>query len=207
MTDEQELELDEQLASHQPLLEQRDALIKKKKTKPWYRHRLVMISGAVLLLLGFSYTLISSQISRIASKAITDTVMHVTKMDLSHPESTSVTLNLSLSLEVMSSFPATVDATTFVIAYQDVIVGSFQAPVMHMRHGMNELVFSNSTLEIKDKKAWNHFAGDMMKLSQIQYQISSSLILHVRLLRGLVTFSASDIPLHKSMTFKGMDGL
>ncbi|RQM12164.1 hypothetical protein DD237_008108 [Peronospora effusa] len=207
MTDEQELELDEQLASHQPLLEQRDALIKKKKTKPWYRHRLVMISGAVLLLLGFSYTLISSQISRIASQAITETVMHVTKMDLSHPESTSVTLNLSLSLEVMSSFPATVDATTFVIAYQDVIVGSFQAPVMHMRHGMNELVFSNSTLEIKDKKAWNHFAGDMMKLSQIQYQISSSLILHVRLLRGLVTFSASDIPLHKSMTFKGMDGL
>ncbi|CAH0479243.1 unnamed protein product [Peronospora belbahrii] len=213
MTNDQELELDERFASHEPLLGLHDAPSKqkdekkKKKTKMYYFRRFMTVSGAVFLLLYVSYRAVSSQMSRVAAKAIEDTVMNIEQMELSHPESNFVTLNLRLSLIAMSSFPAMIDATTFAIGYKDVLVGSFQAPVMHIRHGINEQVFPHSMLEIQDKKAWDQFAGDMMRLSQIQYEIRSTLTIHVQMLGGLVTLSASGIPLHKTMTFKGMDGL
>lgn len=207
-TREDELDLDERLAAQQPLLGLHDEGFspKKKPVKPWYRRRLATVSGAILILLGLSYLIVSSQVKRIATKAIKDTVMHIERMDLSHPSTASVTLNLSLSLLAASPLPATVESATFNIKYEDHLVGSFQAPEMKITHGTNNQKFPNSILTIADKHVWDRFAGDMIRNSDIQYDISGSLDIHVRLL-GLVTFSASDIPLKKTMTFKGMNGL
>ncbi|KAL3656877.1 hypothetical protein V7S43_018217 [Phytophthora oleae] len=204
---EDELDLDERLAAQQPLLGlYDDGFIRKKPTKPWYRRRPATVLGMVLILFGLSYLIVSSQIKRIATKAIKDTTMHIERMDLSQPSTSSVTLNLSLSLMAASPFPATVESATFSINYEDHHVGSFQAPEMKITHGTNDQVFPHSTLNIVDKEAWDQFAGDMMRKSDIQYEISSTLNIHVRLL-GLVTLSASDIPLKKVMAFKGMNGL
>ncbi|KAF4132006.1 hypothetical protein GN958_ATG18789 [Phytophthora infestans] len=206
--EEDELDLDERLAAQQPLLELHDGNYKPRKpVKPWYRRRLVTVTGVVLLLCGLSYFVVSSQISRVATKAIKDTVMHIEKMDLSRPQSSSVALNLSMSLMAASPFPATVDPATFSIKYGGLEVGTFQAPSMSITHGTNNQVFPNSTLKIQNKKAWDQFAGDMMRRSNVQYEISSKLNIHVRLLGGLIKLSASDIPLSKTMAFKGMDGL
>ncbi|KAE8915577.1 hypothetical protein PF003_g88 [Phytophthora fragariae] len=209
--DELELELDERLAAQQPLLGPHEGGYrndgKRRGRTPWYRRRLASVLGFVLLLCALSFVVVSSQIQRIAAKAIKDTVMHVERMDLSRPGSRSVTLNLSLSLLAASPFPATVEAATFAIAYKQQPVGTFEAPSMEIRHGVNEQSFPNSTLEIGDKKAWDQFAGDMMRLPMVQYEISSSLNIHVRLLGGLVRLSASGVPLKKVLKFRGMDGL
>ncbi|KAE9358635.1 hypothetical protein PF008_g2611 [Phytophthora fragariae] len=209
--DELELELDERLAAQQPLLGPHEGGYrsdgKRRGRMPWYRRRLASVLGFVLLLCALSFVVVSSQIQRIAAKAIKDTVMHVERMDLSRPGSRSVTLNLSLSLLAASPFPATVEAATFAIAYKQQPVGTFEAPSMEIRHGVNEQSFPNSTLEIGDKKAWDQFAGDMMRLPMVQYEISSSLNIHVRLLGGLVRLSASGVPLKKVLKFRGMDGL
>uniref|UniRef100_A0AAV1TED1 Polyketide synthase n=1 Tax=Peronospora matthiolae TaxID=2874970 RepID=A0AAV1TED1_9STRA len=53
-------------------------------------------------------------------------------MDLSHPNSDAVTLNLSRSLVATSSFPATIDAAMFMISYEHVAVGGFHASSMHV---------------------------------------------------------------------------
>ncbi|KAL4173397.1 hypothetical protein KRP22_005353 [Phytophthora ramorum] len=206
---EDELDLDERLAAQQPLLGLHETPYKahNKREKPWYRRRLAAVTGAVLLLISLSYLIVSSQIARIATKAIKDTVMHIEKMDLSHPRVDSVTLNLSLSLMAASPFPATVEPAIFNIKYHDNEVGAFLSPMMTIRHGVNNQVFPNATLQIRDRKAWDEFAGDMMRLPNVQYEISGSLSIHVRLLGGLVKLSASDIPLKKTMKFEGMDGL
>ncbi|GMF64531.1 unnamed protein product [Phytophthora lilii] len=206
--DELELDLDERLAAQQPLLGlHEDRYAPKRPTTPWYRRRLVTVTGGVLLLSTLSYLIVSSQISRIATKAIKDTVMHIERMDLSRPEPHAVTLNLSLSLMAASPFPATVEPAKFSIEYHGAEVGTFWSPTMKISHGVNDQAFPNSTLAITDKKAWDQFAGDMMRLPKVQYEISSTLNIHVRLLGGLVRLSASDIPLKKTMKFKGMDGL
>uniref|UniRef100_H3HBV2 Uncharacterized protein n=1 Tax=Phytophthora ramorum TaxID=164328 RepID=H3HBV2_PHYRM len=106
-----------------------------------------------------------------------------------------------------SPFPATVEPAIFNIKYHDNEVGAFLSPMMTIRHGVNNQVFPNATLQIRDRKAWDEFAGDMMRLPNVQYEISGSLNIHVRLLGGLVKLSASDIPLKKTMKFEGMDGL
>ncbi|CAI5731178.1 unnamed protein product [Hyaloperonospora brassicae] len=213
MTDH-ELELDERRASRQPLLElhdgsddEQDATRRKKQKTPWYRSRLFTVPSAVLLLLSLTYVVVSSQILRVATQTIRDTTMHMESMDLSHPAATSVMLNLSLSLVATSPFPATIDAAMFAIAYEHVTVGGFQAPSMNVRRGVNDQVFPNATLGIQNKKAWDHFAGDMMRLAQVQFEIKSSLTIHVQLLGSFVTWSVSGVPLHKTMMFKGMNGL
>ncbi|POM57955.1 Hypothetical protein PHPALM_37469 [Phytophthora palmivora] len=209
MEHDDELDLNERLASQQPLLglHEDDYSPKKTQRKPWYRRRLATATGVVLLLFGLSYFIVSSQITRIATKAIKDTVMHIETMDLSRPESASVTLNLSLSLMAASPFPTTVEPAIFSIKYEGLEVGTFQSPYMKITHGTNTQLFPNSTLTIRNKKAWNQFAGDMMRLPKVEYEITSTLNIHVRLLGGLVRLSASDIPLKKTMKFKGMDGL
>uniref|UniRef100_M4BN23 Uncharacterized protein n=1 Tax=Hyaloperonospora arabidopsidis (strain Emoy2) TaxID=559515 RepID=M4BN23_HYAAE len=206
------LELDDHGASaEQPLLEGHedcgdDQEIKEMKTS-WYRSRLFVVPSAVLLLLSLTYLIVSSQITRVATQAINDTTMHMETMDLSYPYSDSVTLNLSLSLVAMSSFPATIDAAMFVISYEHVAVGGFHASSMHVRHGVNSQVFPDATLEIRDKKAWDRFAGDMMRFAQVQFEIESTLTIHVQLMGSLVTWSVSDVPLRKTMMFRGMNGL
>jgi len=213
MTDrDDELDLDERLAAQQPLLglhEQDDYVDKTRarQRRPWYRRRLATISGMVLLLFGLSYFIVSSQIHRLAAKAIKDAAMHVEQMDLSHPQHASVQLNLSLSLLAASPFPASVEPATFVIKYANREVGAFSAPAMTLHHGVNEQNFPNSTLQITNRDVWDQFAHDMMVHPKLQYQITSSLSIQVRLLGGLVRFSASDVPLDKTLTFKGMNGL
>ncbi|CEG36032.1 Protein of unknown function DUF3712 [Plasmopara halstedii] len=206
---EDELELDERITAQQPLLkvDERDYGIRKRSNKPWYRRRLAAILSSVLLLCGLSYLIVSSQVSRIAAKAINDSVMHIERMDLSRPQLDSITLNLSLSLKAASSFPATVEPTMFTINYDGLHVGTFRAPSMTITYGINHQKFSNSTLSIQDKKAWDRFAGEMLRRNSVKYEISSLLNIHVRLLGGLVTLSALKVPLNKSMTFKGMGGL
>ncbi|KAG7389562.1 hypothetical protein PHYPSEUDO_010207 [Phytophthora pseudosyringae] len=206
---EDELDLDERLAAQQPLLglHDGDSITRKRPVTPWYRRRLATVAGVVVLLCGLSYFIVSSQIARIAANAIEDTAMHIERMDLSRPQAASVTLNLSLSLTAASPFPATVEAATFRIKYEGLDVGSFLAPEMTITHGTNAQLFPNSTLHIQSKEAWDQFAGDMMRRPQVRYEIVSFLTIHVRLLGGLVTFSASNVPLNKCMTFSGMDGL
>ncbi|KAG2788222.1 hypothetical protein JG687_00004431 [Phytophthora cactorum] len=207
--EDHELDLDERLAAQQPLLGLHDGdyNLRNRPKRPWYRRRLATVTGVVLLLFGLSYLVVSSQITRIATKAIKDTVMHIDRMDLSQPQSTSVMLNLSLSLMAASPFPATVEPATFSIKYDGLAVGIFQAPSMTITHGTNYQDFPNATLKIQDKNAWDQFAGDMMRLSKVEYEVSSKLNIHVRLLGGLVKLSASDIPLNKVLKFRGMDGL
>ncbi|KUF97823.1 hypothetical protein AM588_10007718 [Phytophthora nicotianae] len=206
---EDELDLDERVTAQQPLLglHDDDYNPRKRSNKPWYRRRLATVTGVVLLVCGLSYLVVSSQITRIATKAIKDTVMHIERMDLSQPQPTSVTLNLSLSLMAASPFPATVEPANFSIKYEGLQVGTFQAPSMTITHGTNNQMFPNATLKIQDKKAWDQFAGDMMRRPSVQYEISSKLNIHIRLLGGLVKLSASGIPLNKMMKFSGMDGL
>ncbi|KAF1772109.1 Protein of unknown function DUF3712 [Phytophthora cactorum] len=185
--EDHELDLDERLAAQQPLLGLHDGdyNLRNRPKRPWYRRRLATVTGVVLLLFGLSYLVVSSQITRIATKAIKDT-------------STSVMLNLSLSLMAASPFPATVEPATFSIKYDGLAVGIFQAPSMTITHGTNYQDFPNATLKIQDKNAWDQFAGDMMRLSKVEYEVSSKLNIHL---------SASDIPLNKVLKFRGMDGL
>ncbi|KAI9914032.1 hypothetical protein PsorP6_005737 [Peronosclerospora sorghi] len=205
MTDE------EDLSSEQPLLDPpvHDVASKKKEKndRPWYRRRVVTIASAVVLLVGLPFLVVSTQVSRLASKAIQETTMQIRSMDLSRPTSNAVTLHLHLRLIAPSPFPATVEAATFRISYKDVAVGHFKAPRMDIRHGVNDQFVSNATLEIQDKEAWDAFARDMMRRPHVECQIRSVLTIHVRLLGGLVTLQASDIPLDKTMRFHGMDGL
>ncbi|OWZ03283.1 hypothetical protein PHMEG_00025018 [Phytophthora megakarya] len=207
--DYDELDLDGRLASQQPLLGLHEDGYSPTKTQKKVRHRrrLASVMGAVLLLFGLSYLIVSSQVTRIATKAIQDTAMHLERMDLSRPEATSVTLNLTLVLMAASPFPATVESATFSIKYEGLEVGTFESPNMKITHGTNIETFPAATLQIGDKKTWDQFAGDMMRLPKVEYEITSTLNIHVQLLGGLVRLSASDIPLKKTMKFKGMDGL
>uniref|UniRef100_A0AAV1TJV4 Uncharacterized protein n=1 Tax=Peronospora matthiolae TaxID=2874970 RepID=A0AAV1TJV4_9STRA len=101
-----------------------------------------------------------------------------------------VVLNLYRSLVSTYSFSSTIDAAIFLIPYEHVATG-----------------FSDATLEIRDKKAFDHFAGDMIRLAQVQFEIGSTLTIHVQLLGAIVTWSVSDVPLRKKIMFKGMNGL
>ncbi|KAG7400466.1 hypothetical protein PHYBOEH_005494 [Phytophthora boehmeriae] len=197
--------LDEHVASQEPLLGQHDTP-RKSKPQTWYRSRPVKVLGVSVVLLIVIFALVSSQIQRIASAAIKTTQMSINRMDLSLPKDSSVVLNLSLELTSTSPFAAYVEPVTFLILYQDQTVGSFLSPAMKISHGVSRQVFPNSTLQITNRTAWDQFAGDMMRRESMQYQIQGRLNIHVRML-GFVKLSASDVPLEKSMTLQGMNGL
>ncbi|RLN44010.1 hypothetical protein BBJ28_00009732 [Nothophytophthora sp. Chile5] len=199
--------LDERLAAEEPLLPLGSSLRRKEKARPWYRSRLTAVVGVALVLLGVAYGIVSSQIQRIATNAIKTTTMRIDQMDLSHPSLHQVTLDLRLALNSASVFPAAVDPATFCIMYQDQQVGSFLSPAMTIRHGNNMQIFPNATLQIANHSAWDAFARDMMRLPSVEYAIRGQLNIHVRLLGGLLRFSASEVPLEKNMSFNGMDGL
>uniref|UniRef100_A0AAV1TN86 Uncharacterized protein n=1 Tax=Peronospora matthiolae TaxID=2874970 RepID=A0AAV1TN86_9STRA len=123
-------------------------------------------------------------------------------MDLSHPNSDAESESRGNVL-----VPATIDAAMFVISYEHVAVGGFHASSMHVRHGANRQAFHDATLEIWDKKVWDRFAGNMMRLAQIEFEIESTLTIHAQLLVLLVTWSVSDVSLRKMKMVKGMNGL
>lgn len=180
----------------------------KKKRVAWYRNRRVLLVGVGCLgVLGVLYAIVNAQVQRLAAAAIRDTKMSVDAMDLSHPENSSVALGIALTIQSSSVFGAQVDPSTMAIYYDDQRVGSFAAPKMAIQHGTNRPVFPNSTLTIENRTAWDAFAHEMITREQVAYVVKASLGIHVRLLGGLLHFHATDIPLEKTLTFKGMDGL
>lgn len=201
-------ELDERWAVEEPLLPLDEREARQQRRQKWSLGRRVAVAlVAVGVVLGVVYAVVASQVQAIATKAIRTTAMDIARMQLTHPEADSIRLDISLSLTSTSAFPAQVEATHFAIVYQSQAVGRFLSPEMTIRHGVNAVRFPNSTLEIQNRTAWDAFARDMMQSRALEYEIQARLGIAVRLLGGLITFHARDVPLEKKMTLRGMDGL
>lgn len=185
----------------------------KRTSKPsapkwvrWLGVSVLVVAGLVLL-----HALAKIPVRKIATSSIRDANMDISKMRLTHPQKTNVTLNITLSLTSPSAFSVQIEPAQFTLLYTsksgEHAVGSLAAPAMAINNGKNVIVFPNSTLKIENRTAWDAFAGDIIQKPDVQYKLDGALGIRIRLLWGIISFDLDAIPFSKTLSFNGMDGM
>ncbi|KAF1330464.1 hypothetical protein FI667_g5049, partial [Globisporangium splendens] len=203
--------------AHEPLLPyagthsiDHDPRKRDPASKKYIRWILYGVVTLVVLVLVRAFAKIP--VRSIAKSSIRDAQMTIKRMQLTHPQASNVTLNITLVLTSPSAFGVQIDPTTFTLKYgaekgEGQAVGSLVAPGMDIHNGENVIAFPNSTLSIENRTAWDLFAHDMIQKSDVQYTLVGALGLHIRLLWGIISFDLDAIPFNKTLSFKGLDGM
>lgn len=213
-------------AAYEPLLPlaasaPRASASKKKRIVRW-----LLIGALAFLSLVALHALAKIPVRKIATAAMRDADMEITRLRLSDPQSNAVTLRIELAVHSPSAFAVHLDATHFSLLYRrggdeglrDAseednnddefdIVGVVAAPAMAIHAGANAIAFPDAALAIANRSAWDAFAHAMIQQPDVRYKLVGSLTVHIRLLFGIIAFDLDAVPLSKVMRFRGMDGM